>query len=149
MLKRDLTTTYPRSVRDKVAGVVQVGRAIDKGIAHANGLNGEYNYDCPMDKGVFGFLGIDGNALLDVIKNAQSESEIEAYVKPYVAKKTPQEIEAFNQEFLSHGPQPGSDAEKYFLELRDQAGPGRTDVTTWPDLLDLDEKRNVPQRVGV
>ena len=85
MLKRDLTTSYPRSVRDEsIGGVVQLGRAVDKGIALANGLNGEYNYDCPMDKGVLEFLGIDGDALLDVIKNAKSESEIEAYVKPFV-----------------------------------------------------------------
>ena len=148
MLKRDLTTSYPRSVRDKLLGVVQLGRAIDKGIATANGLNGEYNFDCPMDKGVFDFLGVEGNAVLDVIKKAQNESEIEAYFKPFLAKKTPAEIEAFNQEFLSHGPQPGSDAEKYFLDLRNQGAPDRTDVTTWPDLLDLDEKRHVPRRVA-
>jgi uncharacterized protein DUF5069 len=147
MLKRDLTTSYPRSVRDELFGVVQLGRAIDKGIAYANGLNGEYNYDCPMDKGIFDFLGIDGNALLDVIKNAQSESEIEAYVKPFVDKKSPQELEHFNAEFVSHGPQPGSDGEKYFLGLRNDVAPDRTDVTTWPDLLDLDEKRDVPRRV--
>jgi hypothetical protein len=149
MLKRDLTTSYPRSVREKVLGVVQLGRAIDKGTALANGLNGEYNFDCPMDKGAFDFLGVDGNALLDVIKKAQNESEIEAYLKPFVDKKTPQEIEAFNAEFLTHGPQAGTDAEKYFLDLRNQAAPDRTDVTTWPDLLDLDEKRNVPRRVAV
>ena len=147
MLKRDLTTSYPRSVRDEVLGVVQLRRAVDKGIALANGLNGEYNYDCPMDKGLFTFLGLDGDALLGVIKNAQSESEIEAYVKPFVDKKTPQELAQFNESFLSHGPQSGSDAEKYFLELRGQVAPGRTDVTTWPDLLDLDEKRDVPHRV--
>jgi uncharacterized protein DUF5069 len=147
MLKRDLTTSYPRSVRDKVHGVVQLGRAIDKGTATANGLNGEYNYDCPMDKGVFDFLGIDGNTLLNVIKNAQSESEVEAYVKPFVDKKSPQELEHFNAEFLTHGPQAGSDAEKYFLNLRGEVAPDRTDVSTWPDLLDLDEKRDVPRRV--
>ncbi|HEY0382944.1 MAG TPA: DUF5069 domain-containing protein [Candidatus Elarobacter sp.] len=147
MLKRDLTTSYPRSVHDKVFGVVQLGRAVDKGIALANGLNGEYNYDCPMDKGLFTFLGLDGNALLDVIKSAQSDAEIEAYVKPFVDKKTPQELEQFNTEFVSHGPQPGSDGEKYFLELRGEVAPDRTDVTTWPDLLDLDEKRDVPRRV--
>jgi hypothetical protein len=149
MLNRDLTSSYPRSVRDKVLGVVQVGRAIDKGIAFANGANGEYNYDCPMDKAVFGFLGVDGNALLDVIKNAQSESEIEAYLKKYVDAKSAQEIEQFNEGFLKSSPQPGSDGEKYFLNLRGEVAPGRTDVTTWPDLLDLDEKRAVPQRVGV
>ncbi|MDP9105178.1 MAG: DUF5069 domain-containing protein [Candidatus Eremiobacteraeota bacterium] len=147
MLKRDLTTSYPRSVRDELFGVVQLGRAIDKGIATANGLNGEYNYDCPMDKGIFDFLGIDGNALLGVIKNAQSESEVDAYVKPFVDKKSPQELAHFNAEFLSHGPQAGSDAEKYFLNLRGDVAPDRTDVTTWPDLLDLDEKRAVPRRV--
>ncbi len=147
MLKRDLTTSYPRSVRDKLFGVVQLGRAIDKGIATANGLNGEYNFDCPMDKGVFDFLGIDGNALLGVIKNAQSESEVEAYVKPFADKKSPHELEHFNAEFLSHGPQAGSDAEKYFLNLRGEVAPDRTDVSTWPDLLDLDEKRDVPRRV--
>jgi hypothetical protein len=147
MLKRDLTTSYPRSVRDKLFGVVQLARAIDKGIATASGLNGEYNFDCPMDKGVFEFLGIDGNALLGVIKNAQSESEVEAYVKPFADKKSPQELEHFNAEFLSHGPQAGSDAEKYFLNLRGEVAPDRTDVSTWPDLLDLDEKRDVPRRV--
>jgi hypothetical protein len=149
MLKKDLTTSYPRSVREKVLGVVQVGRAIDKGIATADGTNGEYNYDCPMDKGVFDFLGVDGNKVLDVIKNAQSVSEVEAYFKPFIDKKSAAEIEGFNTEFLSHAPEPGSDGEKYFLGLRNEVAPGRTDVTQWADLLDLDEKRQVPQRVGV
>jgi hypothetical protein len=147
MLKRDLTTSYPRSVRDELLGVVQLGRAVDKGIALANGLNGEYNYDCPMDKAVFDFLGIDGNALLDVIKHAQSESEIEAYLKPFADAKTPQELDTFNANFMEHGPKPGSEAETYFLGLRNDIAPDRTDVTTWPDLLDLDEKRDVPRRV--
>lgn len=148
MLKLDLTTSYPRSVRDKKLGVVQLGRAVDKGIALANGTNGEYNYDCPMDKSVLSFLGVDGDALLGVIKQAQSESEIDAYLKPFVAKKSSQEIDTFNADFLKGGPKPGTDGEKYFLDLRNQVAPARTDVTAWPDLLDLDEKRDVPQRVG-
>jgi hypothetical protein len=148
MLKRDLTTSYPRSVREPYLGVVQLARAVDKGIALANGLNGEYNFDCPMDKGAFGFLGVDGPALLEVIKNAPSESDIEAYLKPFAEKKTPAEIEAFNADFLSHGPAPGTPAAEYFLDLRNEVAPDRTDVTTWPDLLDLDEKRDVPRRVA-
>lgn len=148
MLKKDLTTSYPRSVKDKVLGVVQLGRAIDKGIALANGTQGEYNYDCPLDRAVFGALGVDGNALLDVIKKAQSEAEVVAYVKPFVEKKSAAEIEAFNTTFLARKPEPGSDGEAYFLELRGQVAPDRTDVTTWADLLDLDEKREVPKRAA-
>jgi hypothetical protein len=146
MIKRDLTTSYPRSVREKLLGVVQLGRAIDKGAALANGKEGEYKYDCPMDKGVLGFLGVDGDALFEKIKSAQSEAEIVAYLKPFVDKKSPAEIAAFNEEFLSHGPAAGSDGEKYFLDLRNEVAPDRTDVSTWPDLLDLDEKRDVPRR---
>ncbi|GAC1660125.1 MAG: hypothetical protein NVS4B13_07750 [Candidatus Elarobacter sp.] len=136
-------------MREKLLGVVQLGRAVDKGIALANGLNGEYNFDCPMDKQLFEFLSLDGDALFQVIKKAQSESEIEAYLKPSVEKKNAPEIESFNEAFLAGGPAPGSEAEKYFLSLRAEVAPDRTDVTSWPDLLDLDEKRSVPRRVGV
>lgn len=141
----DLTTTYPRSVRDKWLGVVQLGRALDKGKAKAHGNPGEYNFDCPMDEAVFEFLGMNGEEFLEVIKNAKSDAEIEAYAKRFVDKKSPDEIERWNDEWLKHGP--SDESREYFLNLRNQVAPGRTDVTTWADLLDLDEKRSVPERI--
>ncbi|HTX57979.1 MAG TPA: DUF5069 domain-containing protein [Candidatus Acidoferrales bacterium] len=143
----DLTTSYPRSVRDKLFGLVQIGRAIDKGKATAIGKEGEYHYNCVMDQAVFAFLAIDHEALLDAIKNAKSDAAIEAYVKSFIDKKSPQEIEAWNHEWLTHTPE--GDSRNYFLELRNRIAPDRTDVTTWPDLLDLDEKRPVPKRETV
>jgi len=100
-----------------------------------------------MDQAVFAFLGIDHEQLLDVIKKAQNDAEIEAYVKPFVAAKSPGEIEAWNQDWLTRVPT--GDSLKYFLELRSQVAPARSDVTSWPDLLDLDEKRPVPTRETV
>ena len=140
----DLTKDYPRSVRAKWQGVYQLGRAIDKAKAKAVGKLGDYNYDCPMDEGVFTFLGIDGNALLDVVKNAKSDNEIEAYTRPFVAKKSESDIEAWNAEWVTHGP--SDESKESFLNLRNSIDPSRTDVTTWADLLDLDEKREVPRR---
>lgn len=140
----DLTKTYPRSVREKYLGMVQVGRTIDKGKAELAGTIGEYRFDCPMDKHLFEFLGIDGQQLLDAIKKGDPATD--AYLKTAIAKKNPAEIEKFNHEWLDYGPAPGSDSEKYFLDLRKQVAPDRTDVTAWADLLDLDEKRPVPQR---
>lgn len=142
----DLTKEYPRSVRDKVLGVVQLARTIDKGKAAAYGDIGEYNYDCPMDKAVFGFLGLDGGQLLEAIKNAKSDADIEAYLKPFVAKKSSAEIETWNHEWLNRKPQ--GEGLEFFTTLRNQVAPERTDVNTWADLLDLDEKRPVPQRVA-
>ncbi len=143
----DLTKEFPRSVHEKLHGVVQLARAIDKGKAVAHGNVGEYNFDCPMDQAVFTFLGIDPAKLLDVIKNAQSEAEIESYVKPFVASKSPAEIDAWNKQWVTHAPE--GDSLTYFLKLRNQVAPDRTDVTTWADLLDLDEKRSVPKREPV
>ena len=143
----DLTKTFPRSVQDKLFGLVQLPRTIDKGKAAANGNIGEYHYNCVMDQAVFGFLGIDHEAFLDVIKNAKSDSEIEAYAKPFIDKKSPEEIARWNQEWLTRKPE--GESLKYFLELRNQVAPDRTDVTSWPDLLDLDEKRTVPKRETV
>lgn len=140
----DLIKTYPRSVREKWLGVVQLGRALDKGKAKAFGSLGEYSYDCPMDKGVFDFLGMDGEEFFNVIKNAKSDAEIEAYAKQFIDKKSPEEIERWNTAWLTHRPE--GEKWDFFVNLRSQIAPDRTDVTTWPDLLDLDEKRPVPQR---
>jgi hypothetical protein len=145
----DLTKTYPASVKEKWHGVVHLRRAIDKGKAKAHGDIGEYHYNCPMDQGLFAFLGIDHEALLDVITKAKSDQEISDYVGPFVHKKSAAEIEAWNAEFLKGAPAPGSESEKFFLDLRNQVAPDRTDVTRWADLLDLDEKREVPKVVAV
>ena len=140
----DLTQTYPRSVHEKLFGLVQIARTIDKGKALAHGNVGEYHYNCGMDQAVFAFLGIDHEALLNVIKNAKSDAEIEAYVKSFVDKKSPEEIERWNREWTTN--KPTGESLEYFTKLRDQIAPDRTDVTSWPDLLDLDEKRTVPKR---
>jgi hypothetical protein len=142
----DLTKNYPRSVYAKMAGVVMLGRTTDKAKAQNAGTIGEYHYNCPMDQAVFGFLGIDHEKFLETVKNAKSDADIEAYVKPFVAKKSSAEIEAWNAGFVQGAPEAGSDSAKYFLELRNQVAPDRTDVTVWADLLDLDEKRSVPRR---
>jgi Domain of unknown function (DUF5069) len=137
----DLTKEYPRSVHEKWQGVVQLGRTIDKGRAVAHGNIGEYHYNCPMDRAVLGFLGIDHERLLEAIRNAKGDVEIEAFTRPFIERKSRDELERWNREWLSREPE--GESRNAFLNLRAQIAPDRTDVTTWPDLLDLDEKREV------
>lgn len=145
----DLTKNYPRSVRDKFAGIVQIGRTSDKARAHAAGKVGEYHYNCGMDKAVFEFLGIPDHEAYAQKAAQLNDTELEAWLKDtYVSKKSRAEIDKWNREWLTHGPDPNSDAEKYFVDLRTQLAPDRTDVVAWADLLDLDEKRNVPRKVA-
>jgi hypothetical protein len=140
----DLTTSFPASVKAELFGIVQLQRTIENGKALAHGNVGEYHYNCPMDVAVFTFLGIDHEALLSVIKNAKSDDEINAYVKPFIEKKSAEELATWNKNWLSAGPEEGSESYTYFINLRTQLAPDRTDIKAWADLLDLDEKRPVP-----
>jgi hypothetical protein len=92
----DLTKTTPRSVGQTMLGVVQLARTTDKAKALAHGTIGEYKYDCPMDQGLFDYLGMDPKAFLQVVKEAKDDVEIEAYAKTFVSKKDSRSIEAFN-----------------------------------------------------
>ena len=145
----DLTKSYPRSVREKFAGVVQIGRTSDKARAHAAGTVGEYHYNCGMDQAVFKFLGIGDHEAFAKKAASLDDAQLERWLRDtYVSKKTPAEIEEWNRTWLARGPEPGSDSHKYFVELRSQIAPARTDVTSWPDLLDLDEGRDVPEKAA-
>ena len=144
----DLTSSYPRSVNDKIAGVVMLARTADKAKAKAHGNIGEYHYNCPMDAAVFTFLGIDHEKFLETVTNAKDDGAIEAFAQEHASKKTAAEIAEWNANFLTYAPAPGSDGETYFHELRSQVAPDRTDVTAWADLLDLDEKRAVARKAA-
>jgi hypothetical protein len=144
------TIAFPRSVHEIYLGIVQLARTIDKAKMVANGTIGEYHYNCPMDQALFTEFGIDGKKLAavvaDVVKDPSHGPAIEAYVKPLVQKKSPLDIERFNRDTLGH--KPTGESLTAFETLRAKIAPDRTDVKTWPDLLDLDEGRSVPKRTG-
>jgi hypothetical protein len=144
------TTAVPRSVHEKYLGVVQLARTIDKAKMVANGTIGEYQYNCPMDQALFAEFGIDGQKLSDIVsdiaKNASHGPAIVAYLKPLVDKKMQPEIVRFNRETLAR--KPTGESLTAFNSLRAKVAPDRTDITTWPDLLDLDEGRSVPKRTA-
>jgi Domain of unknown function (DUF5069) len=144
------TTAFPRSVHEKYLGIVQLARTIDKAKMVANGTIGEYQYNCPMDQALFAEFGIDGKKLSDLVadvaKDASHGPSLEAYLKPLVDDKQPLGIERFNRDTL--GRKPTGESLAAFNTLRAKVAPDRTDVTTWPDLLDLDEGRTVPKRTA-
>jgi hypothetical protein len=140
----DLTKTAPRSVSEPMLGIVQLARTTDKAKAVAHGHVGEYRYDCSMDQGLFEYLGMDPKEFLSIVKEAKNDSEIEAYARTFVARKDSSSVEAFNKKWLSAVPI--GESLKHFEELRTKVAPNRTDVTSWSDLLDLEEGRPVPHR---
>jgi hypothetical protein len=146
----DLTTTAPRSAKDRLAGLVSLKRVIDKAKAHNEGTLGEYDYDCPHDRPLFEFLGTNGEEFARKVRELETDDAIAKWVQSaFLSRKTPAEIEAFNAARMRWHPEPGSHSEEYFRKLREQVAPDRPEIATWFDLLDLDEKRPVPVATSV
>lgn len=140
----DLTKTVPRSPKDKLLGLVSLKRAIDKAKAHNAGRLGEYHYDCPHDRPLFKFLGTNGDEFARKVRELDSDRAIADWVQnSFLGGKTPADIERFNAERMHWHPEPGH--REYFDALRDKVAPGRDDLETWFDLLDLEENRPVPE----
>ncbi|HKW45299.1 MAG TPA: DUF5069 domain-containing protein [Candidatus Eremiobacteraceae bacterium] len=143
----DLTTSVPRSVKDTSLGsIVMLARTTDKARASAAGTVGEYHYNCSMDQKVLAFVGVDHEEFAKLASRNDDAKLVAILRERYLKSKTAADINSFNEDYLKISPEPGSDSEKFFLDLRTRLAPNRTDVTTWPDLLDLDEGREVPLR---
>jgi len=123
---------------------VQLARTTDKAKALARGTIGDYEYPSAMDEGLFEFLNMKGTDFLEFVKVAKSDAEIEGYVKGFVGKKSSDEIASFNHRCMTTPPT--GESLEHFTALRTRIAPDRTDITTWPDLLDLDEGRSVDHR---
>lgn len=141
----DLRKAFPRSPSETLAGYAHLPRMLDKCRATLAGTIGEYVYPCPMDQRLLDFAGITAEQLIDTVITGRTDAAVAAWLQQTAAPHSPAEIDAWNQALLTRGP---DTAEKwtYFRSVRDRLDPTRTDITSWADLLDLEERRPVPIR---
>jgi Domain of unknown function (DUF5069) len=139
----DLRRKAPRAVGEKMAGYVHLGRMLDKCRATLAGTHGDYIFPCPLDKRLLEFARITPEQFSEAIRH-RSDTEAGAWFKQ-AARHNDREVDAWNHTML--GLKPDNDEKwAYFKSVRDAIDPKRTDITTWADLLDLEEGRKVPQR---
>ncbi len=135
----DLTQHPPRSPRVKLGGLVHLPRLLDKARAHAAGKIGDYKWNCPLDQRLCTFLGLDIEALLTEVKKGRNDTEMLAWVMTSsAAKRTPWEIRAWSDWLANLA---AGDVNRHALfseEIRKNA-PGREDIVTFFDRLDLDD----------
>ena len=135
----DLSRDLPRSPKQKIAGLVQLGRMIDKGRAYKEKRLADYIYPCPLDKIILNFLRIDSDTFAKMVVD-KKDDEISIWAKDLTKSKSSREISFVNKQILDRKPD-SQDRLQYFNEIRDKIDPSRTDIITWVDLLDLEEGR--------
>ena len=135
----DLTRQPPRSPRVRLGGYVHLPRVVDKGRATLAGKPGEYKYNCPLDQRFFEFVGIDAMALKKQLAAGMSDGEILDWVRNHASNpRTDLEIAAWS-EFMERRVPGDPESRSFFNELQKKVAPKREDITTWFDLLDVDD----------
>lgn len=135
----DLTQHPPRSPRVRLGGYVILPRCLDKGRATLAGKNGEYHYACPLDMRLLDFVGIEPEAMKKELAGGKSDSEMLEWIEKNARfKRSPLEIAAFSS--LAEARAPGDpETREFFNGLHSKAAPGREDIFTFFDLLDVDD----------
>jgi hypothetical protein len=135
----DLTRQPPRSPRVRLGGYVLLPRLLDKGRATIAGTNGEYHYNCPLDRRFFEFTGISAAALKQQLARGRGDGEILAWIQKHARPgRTAAEIALWSAWQEQRAPM-DVESRIFFNKLHANAGPTREDIATWFDLLDLDD----------
>ena len=122
-----------------MAGLVHLSRMIDKGRAFKEKTLADYIYPCPLDKIILKFLHIESYKFANMTIEKKDE-EICVWAKKLIESKSSKELDFINDQILQRKPD-SEDRLNYFNEIRNKIDPSRSDITTWVDLLDLEEGR--------
>ncbi len=104
LLALDLTKAFPRSPRETLAGYVIAGRTLDKCRAVVAGTNGEYHYDCPLDRQFLGFTGIEAGAFKEFVATGATDAEVADWITAHSKVKDRAEIVQWNNKLRAHAP---------------------------------------------
>lgn len=132
----DLTKQFPRSPYDVLVGIVMLPRTIDKCKAFLIGKLGEYHYDCPLDRGLFSFLGTDKDKFAKKVKELKTDAKIAEWVESF--NKNQNEKDQFNNK-MRHSMPHDEDSRKWMESEKKKLG--RKDYFSYFDNIDADEKR--------
>ena len=136
----DLTQRPPRSMRVRLGGYALLPRMLDKCRATIAGKNGEYHYDCPLDKHILKFTGIDPEALKTEVATGKGDGEILEWIHANGKNQpSPWEIAQWSHYHETRGPDSDAETIGFFSGMIAGLTKTREDIHSWADLLDLDD----------
>ena len=142
LLAKDLTKEFPRSPRETLAGYVLAARCLDKCRAVLNKTEGEFHYDCPLDKRFLSFAEIDAEKLKNFVATGANDSEVATWISANAKKRERVEIVRWNNQQrdtrLSDLP---PETQEFMEDYIQKYVPRNRPVYHWFDVFDLEEER--------
>jgi uncharacterized protein DUF5069 len=136
---KDLTKEAPSSPRIRVGGYAILGRTIDKCRALVAGNIGEYHFDCPLDRTLFGFKGVKGEDFKAQIEQGASDEEMVEWLNQSGEKKTPGQIKRWSERVEASSLYDDLEKHDYFVQETRKLGlnPEKTTTFEW---LEIDDR---------
>ena len=136
---KDLTKEPPRSPRLRLGGYNILARAIDKGRATIAGTVGEFHFDCPLDNQLFGFKGVKGDDVKQLLSSGASDEDVIKWIDLHGSTKSADEIKAFNEQAEAWKPFEDPEKKEWFVGVCTEVGIDPAKSTLF-DFLDADDK---------
>ncbi|PYI64181.1 MAG: DUF5069 domain-containing protein [Verrucomicrobia bacterium] len=144
---KNLTKEAPRSPRLRVGGYAILGRTIDKCRALVAGNIGEYHFDCPLDRTLFGFKEIRGEDFRAQIEQGRSDEEIIEWLNQSGEEKTPAQIRRWSEKMEASSLHDDLEKRDFFVEETKKLGldPEKTTTFEW---LEVDDRVSHAQQAA-
>jgi hypothetical protein len=137
----DLTVSAPRSPYCRnIAGLYAVARLADKARSDKADKLNDYIYNCPIDQAIFAFINLSADTFKEAAYHNPNDRELTDWVLENTTRN-PAENSAFNAQIAQMKPETDEQKES-FQTVLNRIAPHRTDITTWFDLLDLDDEHS-------
>ena len=112
---------------------------IDKVRAYNAKTLGEYIFPCPLDKIILQFMNINHEEFVDLTQKL-TDAEIVLWINKQCSNRSQDEKDQINQKILERKPD-NQESLNRFNELRNNINSARKDITTWIELIELEENR--------
>lgn len=139
---------YPRSPKALLGGIAHLGRLIDKIRLRNAGWIQDYNYiTVGFDKYLVDFLGIDAKSFEQRVLAGGTDEELLAWVKANGCTPSDEKIAQWSKNLLASGPKDDAARQRFQGRLQEIANKrgvavsSLPSVTTWADVIELDEER--------
>ena len=139
---------YPRSPKVLLGGIAHLARFIDKIKLRRAGKIQDYNYiTVGFDKYLIDFLQIDPKAFEQLVLAGETDEKLLAWVKTNGRKNSDEEIAQWSKGLLAGGPKDDAAKQRFQGRVQDIATKrgvplaSLPHVTTWSDVIELDEER--------
>jgi hypothetical protein len=134
---------YPRSPREVMSGWAYLPRFVDKIRLHLAGkLPADYqaNFTKGFDGSWLAAAGVTAEQMIEVVKNSITDGQVADWVAKNV-KKSEAEKAVFRDYILKRGTEGGEITERLQMRKKEAGLTHRTDIQTFVDFIDADEKR--------